>query len=1059
FLSDGETREASLTYKELDQRARAKGSNLQSLNAAGERALLLYPSGLDFIAAFFGCLYAGVTAVPTYSPDPARLGRSLPRFRAIVNDAGPSVVLTVSPILSLIESLSGLDQDLQSIRRVATDKMAGDLADEWHNPEVDSETLAFLQYTSGSTAAPKGVMVTHGNVLHNESMIRASFDHTEESTFVGWLPLFHDMGLIGNVLQPLYVGSRSILLSPEAFLQKPLRWLQAVSRYKAATSGGPNFAYDLCVRKISDEQRADLDLSSWTVAFNGSEPVRHETIERFSAAFEPCGFRKEAFCPCYGLAEATLFVSGGPKQSPPAIRAFDESALKENRLVEARTQGQQARRLTACGRLAIDQDAVIVNAESLTQCATDHIGEIWLRGPNMAQGYWGRPHETRHTFEAYLSDTGDGPFMRTGDLGFLQGGELFVTGRLKDLIIIRGRNHYPQDIELTAERSHPALRPGCGVAFSVEVDGEERLVLAQEVGNRTPLDAGGIIDAVRRAVAEEHEIQTYAVVLLESGSIPKTSSGKIQRHACRARFMAGGLEAVAQSNLNLTSGIQTQALTSLPQSLEEIESGLISQLAAMLSVEPFKIDRSRPIAQFCLDSLMAVELAYGVETSMGVNLPMANFLEDLTIAQVAAQVFSRLTAAPHASPISPASERDAESEYPLSHGQRSLWFLHNLAPQSAAYNIMGAIRIRSRVDAGALRGSFQSLVDRHPCLRTNFIAPEGNPIQLVHERADVCFQVEDASPWTEAFLNDRLMEEAQRPFDLEQGALLRVTLFARSAQDHVLLLTMHHIIADLWSLAVLMRELGILYQAKTAGAEVALPPIELDYVEYVRQQIELLSGPAGDRLWQYWHKKLDGDLPVMNLPTDKVRPPVQTYNGSSLFFKLDQELTQSLKSLAAARAATPYMTLLATFQALLYRYTSQEDILVGSPTADRGRADLRGVVGYFVNPVVMRAQVSASMRFDEFLGLVRQDALEAFKHQGFPFQLLVERLQPARDLSRSPIFQVMFVWQKSPLPDMQRLATFALGEAGAQMRLGDLLLESTGLHQQMAQFDFSLSIA
>jgi amino acid adenylation domain-containing protein len=1059
FLSDGETTEASLTYEELDRRARAIGAYLQSLNATGERALLLYPSGLDFIAAFFGCLYAGVTAVPTYSPDPARLSRSLPRFRSIVNDAGPFVVLTVSPILSMIESLRDLDQDMRSVRRVATDAMDRGLADEWHEPEVDSETLAFLQYTSGSTAAPKGVMVTHSNVLHNERMIRASFDHTEESTFVGWLPLFHDMGLIGNVLQPLYVGSRSILLSPEAFLQKPLRWLQAVSRYKAATSGGPNFAYDLCVRKISDEQRASLDLSSWTVAFNGSEPVRHETIERFSAAFEPCGFRKEAFCPCYGLAEATLFVAGGPKQSPPVISAFDESALKENRLVEAAARGQDSRSLTGCGRLAIDLDAVIVNTESLTQCATDHIGEIWLRGPNMARGYWGRPDETRDTFEAYLSDTGDGPFMRTGDLGFLRGGELFVTGRLKDLIIIRGRNHYPQDIELTAERSHPALRPGCGAAFSVEVDGEERLVLAQEVSNRLPLDADAVIEAVRRVVAEEHEIQTYAVVLLEPGSIPKTSSGKIQRQACRARYMAGGLEAVAQSNLNLTPGSEPQAPAPPPQTIEEIECGLVSRLATMLGVEPSGIDPSRPIAQFCLDSLMAVELAYGIETSMGVNLPMANFLENLSVAQIAAQVFSRLTAAPEPSPTLASPERDAKSEHPLSHGQRALWFLHKLAPHSAAYNIMGAVRIRSRVDSEALRGAFQSLIDRHPSLRTNFTAPEGSPIQSAHDRAEVCFQLEDASRWDDGFLNGRLIEDAQRPFNLEQGALLRVTLFTRSARDHVLLMTMHHIIADLWSLAVMMRELGVMYQAKTAGEEAALPPIELEYVEYIRQQIEMLSGPAGDRLWQYWQEKLAGDLPVMNLPTDKVRPPVQTYNGASIFFKLEQGLTQGVKSLAAARAATPYMTLLATFQALLYRYTAQEDILVGSPTAGRGRADLRGVVGYFVNPVVMRARPSASVRFDEFLGQVRQTALEAFEHQDFQFQLLVERLQPVRDLSRSPIFQVMFVWQKSPLPDVQRLATFALGEVGVQMRLGDLLLESTGLHQQISQFDLSLSIA
>jgi acyl-CoA synthetase (AMP-forming)/AMP-acid ligase II len=561
FLVDGETKEVHLTYEEVDRQARAIGALLQSLVKTGERALLLYPSGLEYVAAFLGCLYAGVVAVPVYPPDPVRLERTLPRFRAIANDARPSVALTTSPILSMVESLFTMEPDFQAMHWLATDNLDDDLAAEWRDPEVNSDSLAFLQYTSGSTAAPKGVMVSHGNILHNERTIQQAFGHTEKSTVFGWLPLYHDMGLIGNVLQPLYIGARCILMSPLDFLQRPFRWLQAISRYQARTSGGPNFAYDLCVRKITPEQRATLDLSSWEVAYNGAEPIRRETLERFAATFEPCGFHREALYPCYGLAEATLFVSGGLKSAPPIFHTVQGAALERNRVVAVSPEDEEAQTLVGSGRTWTDQKIVIVDPESLTRLPPDRVGEVWVSGANVARGYWNLTRETERTFRAYLADTGEGPFLRTGDLGFLKDGELFITGRLKDLIIIDGRNHYPQDIELTVEKSHPALRPGCCAAFSVDVGGKERLVVVTEVDRRYKperrpgqvepgsdsapgLSSGAeeIIKTIRQAVAEYHDVRAYDVLLLKAGSMPKTSSGKIQRHACRADFLAGVLD-------------------------------------------------------------------------------------------------------------------------------------------------------------------------------------------------------------------------------------------------------------------------------------------------------------------------------------------------------------------------------------------------------------------------------------------------------------------------------------------------------------------------------------
>ncbi len=416
-------------------------------------------------------------------------------------------------------------------------------ASSWQQPEINSESLAFLQYTSGATGNPKGVVVTHGNLLHNLALICKCFGHTADSKGVIWLPPHHDMGLIGGILQFIYSGLPVILMSPLDFVQKPIRWLQAISHYKATTSGGPNFAYDLCVNKIKPEQLASLDLSSWEVAFNGAEPVRAQTLERFAETFANCGFRKQAFYPCYGMAETTLFISGGLKAEPPIIRFVQETELLQNRVVSGDKLSVDYKEIVSCGRNLSGQKIMIVNPESLIKYGDGEVGEIWVSEESVTQGYWQKPEQTQQTFHAHLADTGEESFLRTGDLGFLQDGELFVTGRIKDLIIIRGQNHYPQDIESTVQKCHPALRPDCGAAFSVEIKGEERLVIVQEVERNylRKLDVQEVVGNVTQAVTAEHELQVYTTVLVKTGSIPKTSSGKIQRYACRTAFLNGSL--------------------------------------------------------------------------------------------------------------------------------------------------------------------------------------------------------------------------------------------------------------------------------------------------------------------------------------------------------------------------------------------------------------------------------------------------------------------------------------------------------------------------------------
>lgn len=547
YLQDGEIESERLTYQELDLKARAVAAYLQEQGVAGQRALLLYPSGLDFIVAFLGCLYAAVIAVPAYPP---RRNQKMKRWQAIVDDCKAAIVLTTSSLLDGIQEQFLKEQTLSHLQCVATDGILNHWAGKWQQPEITEKTLAFLQYTSGSTGRPKGVMVSHHNLLHNERLIKMAFGHSEKTIFVGWLPLFHDMGLIGNVLQPLYLGIPSLLLPPEAFIRQPIRWLKAISQYKATTSGGPNFAYDLCVRKVTPEQCAGLDLSSWDIAFNGAEPVRADTLQRFSTAFAPYGFRHQAFYPCYGMAETTLFVSGGLKTAPPVTYNFSKTALEENRveLVEKAAAGQPTRTLVGCGQTFFDK-INIVNPETHLPCAPNQVGEIWVDGASVAQGYWHQAETTPQIFQAHLADGSKGSFLRTGDLGFFYRGELFITGRLKDVIIIRGRNYYPQDIELTAANSHPALSENGGAAFSIDWEGEEKLVIVQEVARThlRQLNQEEVREAMRRSVANEHEVQVHDIVLIKPASILKTSSGKIQRRACKTAYLEGQLAVVKPS--------------------------------------------------------------------------------------------------------------------------------------------------------------------------------------------------------------------------------------------------------------------------------------------------------------------------------------------------------------------------------------------------------------------------------------------------------------------------------------------------------------------------------
>lgn len=1031
FLVDGETHEAHLTYAELDRAARAIGATLQRGGYAGSRALLIYDPGLDYIAAFLGCLYGGVVAVPVYPPDPLRTQRYLPRLQSIVRDAQATVALSTSSILSWAQPTLDRVPGLETL--IATDDLPrAKRASTWRDPEVGSDGLAFLQYTSGSTGTPKGVMVTHGNLLHNLSQMHRL--DGESPLGVGWAPPYHDMGLIGCILWPLYSGGRMVLMSPFAFAQRPVRWLQAITRYRATTSASPNFGYDLCTRKISKADKVGLDLSSWVLALNGAEPVRPATLANFAEAFNGCGFSPRAFYPCYGLAEGTLFVSGGTPGRRPVTRGFRTEDLEERGIAIPSDGTTDDRLLVSCGSSAPDQNLIIVDPQTLTRLPDRHVGEIWLAGPSVAAGYWNQPRETRQTFEAFLADTHDGPYLRTGDLGILDRGLLFVTGRLKDLIIIGGRNIYPQDIEQTVESIHPALKPNGGASFAIDANGQERLVIVHEVTRPKRVDLGPLLRAIEQQVLDAHDVRPHAIVLIPQGALPKTSSGKTQRAECRRQFLAEELLVLASWSADDRQALATttNSTSSAREPAEAPRTELEVRLAAVWSevLGLTDVGRHETFLDAGGHSLLATQLVSRIRGTFDVEISLLDLFEHSTIASLAA-LLERRSGEPQNSAVANTSiarriprRADVHADAPLTFSQQRIWFATELAPGNPYYNVPIAARLRGPLDVDALQASLDECVRRHDALRTIYPTVDGRPAARVLDTGNLTLSRVDLREIDEALRDQQLAEllrdEASRPFSLSVGPLARALLVCLANDDrgqpgdHALLLCMHHIIIDGWSASVLIGELETLYDAHARGAPVLLPepPIELADVAAWQEEScteELLREPLA-----WWTRQLADAPRELRWSTDFARPSEPSFRGAHFQVTLSAELTARIRELSRARGVTPFMTLLAGLQAVLSRHTGQTDVCVGTPIANRTRGEMEGLVGSLANIVVMRTDLSQNPSFGELLARVRGVTLGAYAHQEVPLEKIVESLGIERSHNVSPLFQVAFVLQNSP---------------------------------------------
>jgi amino acid adenylation domain-containing protein len=1008
---DGTALDTPISYRRLDTRVRGLAARLQQTFGCGERALIMLDNGDDYVVSFFACLYAGLVAVPVFPPESTRK-RHLGKLEGIAVDAGACCVLTHAAIKA---SITGVAEAFDDVPLIAVDEIGAEDAERWTPHTPAATDLAFLQYTSGSTSAPKGVMVMHANLMANMRAIEEGLSVGPDDIFATWLPLNHDMGLIGGLLQPLHRGIPVALMSPRYFLERPVRWLEAISRHRATISGGPDFAYRLCLERVSENQLQKLDLSSWGLAFSGAEPVRADTLREFSKQFAPAGFAAGAVYPCYGLAESTLFVTGGERGAGMVAHDFSSRGLARG-IVELEAKAEEVATLVGCGRSVTGHAVRIVDPVTLAVREAGCVGEIWASGPSIGSGYWNKPEVSQQTFFAC-----DGAiWLRTGDLGFMHDGQLYVAGRIKDMIIVRGHNLYPQDIERMIELEVDIVRKGRVAAFAVDGPDGEGIGLAAEVSRSTQklVKPEALVEMLGAAVSEQFGEPLSVVMLLNPGGMPKTTSGKLQRGACRQGWIDRTADAYAMyaHGAFVLGGSAAANAPAAEAPLDDVEQAVAAIWSEVLrrDAQP-ALTRDTHFFIHGGNSLAATQVAARIADRWEIEFPVRALFEQPRLGALAAEVRRVLATGQRkprsAIPVLPAERRT--QPLALSHAQERQWFLWQLDPKSTAYHVSVALDLRGALDGDALHAALDELGARHESLRTVFrAAADGTvgqcikpPFQLALRQIDLRALPAEAR---EAAAAEHASQCHAEPFDLGEGPLLRAALIRIDETCHLLVVVTHHIVSDGASMQLLIEELGAAYAAHAKGAAPQFAPLPIQYADYALWQRDWLAAGEAERQLVYWRAQLGDEHPVLALPTDHPRHAVASYRAASHAFEFDPALTRRLHAVAQAHGATFFMALLAGFQALLHRYTGQQDVRVGVPVANRHRPETAGLIGFFVNTQVLRAAVQGRMSLAQLLAQTREAALGAQTHQDLPFEQIVEALQPQRSLSHSPLFQVMF---------------------------------------------------
>lgn len=1030
--------DASLSFAALREDAIALAARLQAAGRAGDRAIIICPHGIDYVRALWGCLYSGLVAVPAYAP---RNTHHFERLRVIVESAQARVVLLSRRQLSSVLEAAGRSGFHASTRWIVVDDPACEPgAAAWVPPTIEPEDTALLQYTSGSTTAARGVIVSHRNLIANQEMIRRAFGYAPQTVSVLWLPLFHDMGLIG-LLQSVYTGFSSHLMSPLEFLSHPYRWLKAISDIGASATAAPDFAYRLCTEKITDEQLATLDLSSLVTAIDGAEPISATNLDAFAKRFARCGFRREALFPSYGLAEATLLVSGPRPDGPPRFAAPGPTDRQGNRMEVERV---------ACG-LPVDGCEVRIVDQRGRCCEAGQIGEIWVKGASVASGYWNNPLASQETFGATTAD-GAGPFLRTGDLGCLRDGEIVVTGRIKDLIIIRGVNYYPNDIEETAATVHPELTPNGCVSFLTDAD--ELCVVAEIARGAAP---PGLEQTIAGAVSEAYGIAVGRVMLVRPRTLPRTSSGKIQRSATKQALAQDVLHVVRMSVARHApenaepGGMQRLLAEADEDERSELVTGFLLGLAAeQLKIPFYRLSRQKSAAALGLDSIALIQLKQRMEAELGVELPAEILFADKTVQQLGLEI---LGAWHDGSRRSTAPLQTAQTgSFAATIGQVALWAVQQRDAEANSYNEGFVARIEGPLDLTCLQRSLQVLVDRHPALRTTFRDHDGQLWQDVAPAVAVCLRPETTESAGLALIAARRVLEA--PFDLAREAWRCRVI--RSPDASYLALSVHHIVFDMWSLRIFIDELTANYEKLLAKEALPFPAADMGaaWLDRARMQAEHASSEAGRRDLACWREAL-ADAPATSRFPTSLPPRPASRSARRHRFVVPKSLVAQLREFGRTESLTLSQVLMSGFFLLLGKYTDQDDLVIGVPLLGRDSHQSLQALGYFVNLAPVRVR---GIDQTDVLGLARktQGALQdAQRGQAIPFGSLVEAWGPRGGDSW---VQTSFSMISAELSGRPELASFILGMAGGRLALGEAVLHSCSIERKQAQFDLGCSL-
>ncbi len=1034
-----------LTWAEVHERALQLAAGLQARGLSGRNVLLLFPTGLDYVVSFFGCLAAGAVAVPCY---PRIGGRYSDRIQALIESAEPGLALIDA---AERDRQRGEKADaLGGVPMATPAELKGDAADYRRPEQMDPDDLVLLQYTSGSTARPRAAQITHRNLCYTLAATEQALGFTRNEVGFSWLPPYHDMGLIGGILQPFYTGFPVTLMSPYRCMTKPLLWLEAMADLGATCCAAPNFAYDLSVRRTTPAQRAALDLSRWRVAICGAEPIQADTVTRFCDAFADSGFSSHAFVPAYGLAEATLMVSCKAQREVAAIRRFDAESLRAGRVRPA----DDGRAVVGCGKVLPGSEVVIVASETSAPCADGEVGEIWVAGPGVARGYRQDPTLSDTTFDARLDGFGEQAFMRTGDLGFLDQGELFITGRCKDLIIVRGRNYYPADMEHAVQDCHPLLLWGGCAVFSVPVEGDggESVVAVLEVARRAPqADYFAMAAKVRAAMTAATGLSPASVVFIKAGDLPKTPSGKVRRQACRQAYRDETLPVLAEISASgaiwAAGDVDVAALPQLSEAAqaETIRDYLRRGLSRLTGrALPASADDLR-LGELGMDSMAASAAKGTIEDDLGVSVPIETLLEG-SVADVAGCIMAAGVAASADDEVAPYL---APGRYPLSTTQAALWFLSNLEAQGSQSHIARAVCITGRVDGTALEQACSALVARHPALRTTFHDEDGAPYQQVHAQGAAIFRQETALGTTPEALTDQLQALVEAPFDMTQGPLLRFVLIPLRADEAVLLTVAHHIVADLWSMVVILDEL---LQMLTETVTATTP--SRAFPTFAAWERALVASERGHRHRRFWQKEL------RDLPEKPVLPcsnaATATAQGGSHQLYLDESLVAEVNRTATSAGVTPYAVLLTAYQVMLQRFTGQARFAVGCPVSRRSSSRWVRTVGPAVNLVPVIGELDAGQGFGETLQSMWRRWLQIMEHSDYPFAEMIEGLARDRDASANPVFNLVFGLQQTALGKASPMGALLSEHAEGQIDLDGTVWAPFSLPRRHCQFDFML---